>query len=43
MRDPERSQMSFRSPESYEELIKLIHDRYDSMSKSYQKLSLIHI
>lgn len=32
--------MSFRPPESYEELIKLIHDRYDSMSKSYQKIAL---
>ena len=27
-------------PESYEELITLIHDRYDSMSKSYQKIAL---
>jgi DNA-binding MurR/RpiR family transcriptional regulator len=32
--------MSFRPPESYEELIKLIHDRYDDMSKSYQKIAL---
>ena len=32
--------MSFRPPESYEDLIKLIHDRYDSMSKSYQKIAL---
>lgn len=29
--------MSFRPPETYEELIRLIHDRYDDMSKSYQK------
>jgi DNA-binding MurR/RpiR family transcriptional regulator len=32
--------MSFRPPESYEDLIKLIHDRYDDMSKSYQKIAL---
>ncbi|MBY0351422.1 MurR/RpiR family transcriptional regulator [Tabrizicola sp.] len=32
--------MSYRPPESYEELITLIHDRYDSMSKSYQKIAL---
>ena len=32
--------MSFRPPESYEELIRLIHDRYDTMSKSYQKIAL---
>jgi DNA-binding MurR/RpiR family transcriptional regulator len=32
--------MSFRPPESYEELITLIHDRYDDMSKSYQKIAL---
>ena len=32
--------MSYRPPESYEELIKLIHDRYDDMSKSYQKIAL---
>jgi DNA-binding MurR/RpiR family transcriptional regulator len=32
--------VSFRPPESYEELIKLIHDRYDDMSKSYQKIAL---
>jgi DNA-binding MurR/RpiR family transcriptional regulator len=31
---------SYRPPESYEELIKLIHDRYDDMSKSYQKIAL---
>ena len=29
-----------RPPETYEELIKLIHDRYDDMSKSYQKIAL---
>jgi DNA-binding MurR/RpiR family transcriptional regulator len=33
-------QVSFRPPESYEELITLIHDRYDDMSKSYQKIAL---
>lgn len=27
-------------PETYEELIKLIHDRYDDMSKSYKKIAL---
>lgn len=32
--------MSYRPPESYEELIKLIHDRYDDMSKSYQRIAL---
>lgn len=32
--------MSFRPPETYEELITLIHDRYDDMSKSYQKIAL---
>jgi DNA-binding MurR/RpiR family transcriptional regulator len=32
--------MSYRPPESYEELITLIHDRYDDMSKSYQKIAL---
>jgi DNA-binding MurR/RpiR family transcriptional regulator len=32
--------MSYRPPESYEELIKLIHGRYDDMSKSYQKIAL---
>jgi DNA-binding MurR/RpiR family transcriptional regulator len=32
--------MSYRPPESYEDLIKLIHDRYDDMSKSYQKIAL---
>jgi DNA-binding MurR/RpiR family transcriptional regulator len=31
---------SYRPPESYEELIKLIHDRYDDMSKSYQRIAL---
>jgi DNA-binding MurR/RpiR family transcriptional regulator len=36
----EFTQVSFRPPESYEELIKLIHDRYDDMSKSYQKIAL---
>ena len=30
----------YRPPETYEELIKLIHDRYDHMSKSYQKIAL---
>jgi DNA-binding MurR/RpiR family transcriptional regulator len=32
--------MSYRPPETYEELIRLIHDRYDDMSKSYQKIAL---
>jgi DNA-binding MurR/RpiR family transcriptional regulator len=32
--------MSFRPPESYEDLIRLIHDRYDGMSKSYQKIAV---
>jgi DNA-binding MurR/RpiR family transcriptional regulator len=32
--------MSFRPPETYEDLIALIHDRYDVMSKSYQKIAL---
>lgn len=32
--------MSYRPPETYEELIKLIHDRYDDMSKSYQRIAL---
>lgn len=32
--------MSYRPPDSYEELITLIHDRYDDMSKSYQKIAL---
>ena len=32
--------MSYRAPETYEELIKLIHDRYDDMSKSYQRIAL---
>lgn len=32
--------MPFRPPETYEDLIALIHDRYDVMSKSYQKIAL---
>lgn len=32
--------MSYRPPETYEELIRLIHDRYDDMSKSYQRIAL---
>ena len=39
-RHMESSIMSYRPPETYEELIKLIHDRYDDMSKSYQKIAL---
>ncbi len=27
-------------PENYEDLIRLIHERYDSMSKTYQKISI---
>jgi len=30
----------YQPPETYEDLIKLIHDRYDDMSKSYQKIAL---
>lgn len=30
----------YRQPESYEDLIKLIHERYDDMSKSYQRIAL---
>jgi DNA-binding MurR/RpiR family transcriptional regulator len=30
----------FRAPETYEDLIRLIHDRYDSTSKSYQKIAV---
>lgn len=32
--------VSYRPPETYEELIKLIHDRYEDMSKSYQRIAL---
>lgn len=32
--------VSYRPPDSYEELIKLIHDRYEDMSKSYQRIAL---
>lgn len=28
------------TPDSYEEVIRLIHNRFDSMSKSYQKIAL---
>lgn len=28
-------------PETYEELIRLIHDRHDDMSKTYQRISVI--
>jgi len=27
-------------PKSHEDLIRLIHDRYDAMSKTYQKIAL---
>lgn len=30
----------FRPPQSYEDLIRLIHDRYDQTSKSYQKIAV---
>lgn len=30
----------FRPPESYEDLIRLIHDRYEQTSKSYQKIAV---
>lgn len=29
-----------RTPENYEELIRLIHDRYDQMSNTYQRISV---
>lgn len=29
-----------RTPKDYEELIRVIHDRYDSMSKTYQRIAL---
>lgn len=29
-----------KTPEDYEELIRVIHDRYDDMSKSYQKIAV---
>ncbi len=29
-----------KTPENYEELIRVIHDRYDHMSKTYQKISV---
>jgi DNA-binding MurR/RpiR family transcriptional regulator len=32
--------MSFRPPETYEDLIRLIHDRHDAMSRSYQRIAL---
>ncbi len=32
--------MSLHPPDSYEDLIRLIHDRYDGMSKSYQRIAL---
>lgn len=30
----------YRPPESYEDLIRLIHDRYEQTSKSYQKIAV---
>jgi DNA-binding MurR/RpiR family transcriptional regulator len=30
----------YRPPETYEDLIRLIHDRYDDTSKSYQKIAV---
>lgn len=30
----------YRPPETYEDLIRLIHDRYDQTSKSYQKIAV---
>lgn len=30
----------YRPPETYEDLIRLIHDRYESTSKSYQKIAV---
>jgi DNA-binding MurR/RpiR family transcriptional regulator len=32
--------VSYRPPESCDELIPLIHDRYDDRSKSYRKIAL---
>lgn len=32
--------MTFRPPETYEELIRLIHDRYEGMSRSYKRIAL---
>lgn len=29
-----------RAPESYEELIRMIHERYDGMSKSHQQIAV---
>ena len=29
-----------KTPEDYEELIRVIHDRQDDMSKSYQKIAV---
>ncbi|BAJ82900.1 RpiR family transcriptional regulator (plasmid) [Acidiphilium multivorum AIU301] len=31
---------SEKAPENYEDLIRLIHDRYDQMSKTYQRISV---
>lgn len=31
---------SFNSPKDYEELIRVIHERYDEMSKTYQNISI---
>lgn len=31
---------SFKSPKDYEELIRVIHERYDDMSKTYQNISI---
>lgn len=31
---------SYHRPDTYEDLIKLIHDRYDDMSKSYKKIAV---
>ena len=31
---------AFRAPKDYEELIRVIHDRYDGMSKTYQKIAV---
>ena len=31
---------SFKSPKDYEELIRVIHERYDEMSKTYQNISI---
>lgn len=40
MSQGEISVPDYRPPETYEDLIRLIHDRYETTSKSYQKIAL---